>query len=222
MLSSTCEVPLHTQEYHPPRRSSSPPAITHHPHIIPHVLPTNSLIHSMAGAAHYSGGRVDNACSRPRRRSTGASMSLESHADLKEEHARVLKDLIELFSGRPTLEIFDRSWSKDADPFATCKGYDEYVSQAKRFSKSTTKSTRIMSSTSSPNRLIYYQVQEYVTRIFGIKRVIVVVDMDEECKIRFLSNEWQGQNSKWNLDFIAELVPAKVLPWLVHTPKQSH
>lgn len=68
----------------------------------------------MAGAAHYSGGRVDNACSRPRRRSTGASMSLESHADLKEEHARVLKDLIELFSGRPTLEIFDRSWSKDA------------------------------------------------------------------------------------------------------------
>lgn len=100
-----------------------------------------------------------------------------------------------------------------------------------------------MSSTSSPNRLIYYQVQEYVTRIFGIKRVsaftsiistllnffmkqtvesVVVVDMDEECKIRFLSNEWQGQNSKWNLDFIAELVPAKVLPWLVHTPKQSH
>jgi hypothetical protein len=68
----------------------------------------------MAGAAHYSGVRVDSSCPRPRRRSTGVSLSLESHADLKEEHARVLKDLTELFSGRPTLEIFDRSWSKDA------------------------------------------------------------------------------------------------------------
>jgi hypothetical protein len=68
----------------------------------------------MAGAAHYSGVRVDTSCRRYRRRSTGASMSLDGHGDLKEEHARVMKDVTELFSGRPTLEIFERAWTKDA------------------------------------------------------------------------------------------------------------
>jgi hypothetical protein len=65
----------------------------------------------VAGAAHYSGAKVNSGMGHQRRKSFTAN---ERHTDLKEEHARVLKDLKELYCCRPTTEIFERSWTKDA------------------------------------------------------------------------------------------------------------
>lgn len=96
---------------YPPPRSPSPPSITDHPQIFPHVIPTTSLVESVAGAAHYSGAKVDSGMGHQRRKSFTAN---ELHTDLKEEHTRVLKDLTELYCCRPSAEIFERTWTKDA------------------------------------------------------------------------------------------------------------
>lgn len=37
-----------------------------------------------------------------------------SNSDLSHDHRRILDDLTELYCGRPTLEILERSWNKDA------------------------------------------------------------------------------------------------------------
>lgn len=104
------EASTDTHKY-PPPRSPSPPSIIHHPQILPHVIPTPALIESVAGAAHYSGVKVDSGPVHHRRRSSTAN---EAHTDLKDDHARVMQDLIELYCCRPTVEIFERSWRKDA------------------------------------------------------------------------------------------------------------
>ncbi|KAF5358257.1 hypothetical protein D9756_001864 [Leucocoprinus leucothites] len=128
MFTRNREASPETSTY-PPPRSPSPPSITHHPQILPQVIPTTSLIESVAGAAHYSGVKVDSGSGLQRRR--GSTVD-EQHTELKEEHLRVLKDLTELYCCRPTAEIFERTWRRDAsfeDPVMTCNGYDEYAPQ---------------------------------------------------------------------------------------------
>ncbi|KXN82524.1 hypothetical protein AN958_02375 [Leucoagaricus sp. SymC.cos] len=206
---------------YPPPRSPSPPSIIHHPQILPHAIPTTSLVESMAGAAHYSGAKVDSGMAHQRRKSFTAN---ELHTDLKDQHARVMNDLTELYCCRPTAEIFEKTWRKDAtfeDPLTTCKGYDEYAAQPKLFSKSVNISTRVMSSTLSPNRLVYYQVQEYTARFLGYKKIIesiIVVDLDEEGKIMHMTDQWQGQEPRWCGSFLRTF-SAKITPWFVRVPK---
>jgi len=108
----------------------------------------------------------------------------------------------------------------------TCKGYDQYAAQwfamPKLFSKSVNISTRVMSSTHSPNRLVYYQVQEYTIRLLGRKQIVdsvIIVDLDDDGKIIHLTDQWQGQTPRWQCGSLLRTLSAKVTPWLVHAPK---
>ena len=98
-----------------------------------------------------------------------------------------------------------------------------------------------MSSTNAPNRLIYYQVQEYTTYLFKKKKVccctfnlgfsttylfpcktiesIIVVDMDENEKIIRLVDQWNGHElPNWfGASFLRVLI-AKITPWLIRVP----
>ncbi|PBK77956.1 hypothetical protein ARMSODRAFT_946796 [Armillaria solidipes] len=210
-------------------RSPSPPSQTFHSSILPHSIPTPALLESVAGAAHYSGVKVDPESLKHKR----ASMDRRSSTNepVKADHQRIMADLKELYCCRPTVEIFERSWNKDAvfeDPLSYCKGYNEYAAQwfalPKLFSKSETLSTRIMSSTSSPNRLVFAQKQEYTPRLFGRKKVIdsiIVVDLDREEKILRLVDQWDGKVPTWFGSHTLRRANAKVAPWLVHVPKQA-
>lgn len=91
----------------PPPRSPSPPSQTFHPTI---RLPTPALVESVAGGAHYAGVRVDSDAVLKHRRSSSG----RQHTELGHHHEPILDDLTELYCGRPTLEIFERSWRKDA------------------------------------------------------------------------------------------------------------
>ena len=94
-----------------PSRSPSPPSQTYHPTILP--IPTPALVESVAGGAHYSGIRLDHETQlKHRRRSSDAG---DLHTELKPSHRRILNDLEELYGCRPTLEIFERSWNKEAE-----------------------------------------------------------------------------------------------------------
>ncbi|SJL00207.1 uncharacterized protein ARMOST_03519 [Armillaria ostoyae] len=208
-------------------RSPSPPSQTFHSSILPHSIPTPALLESVAGAAHYSGVKVDPESLKHRR----ASMDRRSSANepVKADHQRIMADLKELYCCRPTVEIFERSWNKDAvfeDPLSYCKGYNDGLPwyDPKLFSKSETLSTRIMSSTSSPNRLVFAQKQEYTPRLFGRKKVIdsiIVVDLDREEKILRLVDQWDGKVPTWFGSHTLRRANAKVAPWLVHVPKQA-
>lgn len=97
------------------RRVSSPdsplPSQTHHPTILPRSVPTPALLESVAGGAHYAGVRMDSDTVLKQRRS---SQDRHNHTEIKHDHQRIMHDLQELYCCRPTLEIFKRSWCKDA------------------------------------------------------------------------------------------------------------
>lgn len=155
-----------------------------------------------------------------------------------------------MYCGRTTLEILRRRWRRDAvfeDPLSKCDGFDEYAAQwfalvsqshghliqfaqlsqkiniqNKLFSESERASSRILSATLSPNRLIFAQTQVYTVRFIGLKKVryliiplaragaisvpdpglpfhllqtissIILVDLDEDMKITSLVDQWNG------------------------------
>lgn len=94
-------------------RSPSPPSQTYHPSGIIPKMPTPALVESVAGAAHYSGANVGTD-TLTKRHSTSGPRQSESHTQLHSDHQRVLDDLKEMFCARTTLDILDRTWSKDA------------------------------------------------------------------------------------------------------------
>ncbi|CAA7267652.1 unnamed protein product [Cyclocybe aegerita] len=209
-----------------PPRSPSPPCQTFHPSILPRSVPTPALVESVAGGAHYAGVKVDSDAVLRHRRSS----SHRHHTELNADHQRVLDDLTELFCCRPTLEILERSWSKDAvfeDPLCKCKGFNEFAAQwfalPKLFSKSEQISKRVMSSTDNPNRLIYSQTQEYTTKFLKKKKVIesiIIVDLDENERIIRLVDQWGGQDlpTRYGASLLRTL-NAKIAPWIIHVPK---
>ncbi|KAF4576854.1 hypothetical protein EYR40_001102 [Pleurotus pulmonarius] len=212
-------------------RSPSPPTQTFHPgSILPRSVPTPSLVESVAGAAHYSGIRVDP---EPLKHRHSAHERRASHfLDVKADHHRVMADLRELYCCRPTIEILDRTWHKDAvfeDPWTKCHGFDEYAAQwfslPKLYSKSETLSTRVMSSTNSPNQLVYFQKQEYTHRFLGRKKIvesIIVVNLDENDKIIRLVEQHGGKDiPAWFGAHLLRRLSAKVTPWLITIPKRS-
>ena len=96
-----------------------------------------------------------------------------------------------------------------------------------------------MSSTDSPNRIIYYQVQEYTFYLLKRKKVafdysslkfnlqvlqvvesVVTVDLDESDKIIRLVDQWNGADlpTRFGASLLRTL-NAKVVPWLIHVPK---
>ena len=125
-------------------RPPSPPSQTYYPSIL--SMPTPALVESAAGGAHYSGVKVDSEMLLKHRRNS----SFKQHTEIEHYHQRILEDLTELYCCRPTQEIFERSWHRDAEfevhslsypsestscltiiqnPLFKCKGYDEYAAQ---------------------------------------------------------------------------------------------
>jgi len=193
-------------------------------------IPTPALFGSAAGGAHYSGAKVEHTNSDIARASFsngGASVELD------EKRKLIMDDLKELFECRPTLDIFNRSWRRDAifeDPLAYCCGSSEIAPQwfamPKLFAKSVTVASRVLSSTSDPNRLVYSQTQEYTFRLFKFKKTIksmVVVDLDGEGKIARLQDQWNGQElpRRWGAGALRRL-NGKTTPWLVKVPKDRN
>jgi hypothetical protein len=88
--------------------------------------------------------------------------------------------------------------------------------------KSETVSTRVIASTSSPNRLVYVQTQEYILRFFKKKmsiQSIIVVDLDEDERIIRLVDQWDGKElpTRFGAHFL-RVMSAKLVPWLVKVP----
>jgi len=209
---------------YPPSRPPSPPTITHHPSptLLPKGIPPAGLVNSVAGAAHYSSVRRTSEGERARA-SFGRGISDEG---LSAGRKRVLADMKELFCSRPTIEILERTWSPNAvfeDPLSKCIGFKEYAPQwfamPKVFPQSETLSSRVLSSTTSPNRLVYSQTQQYTVRFLRTKKVIqslVVIDLDDDDKIVKLEDKWNGEDqpTRWGAHALRRL-NAKALPWFV-------
>jgi len=170
-----------------------------------------------------------------RRHSSSMSGSgIAGHQDhgiqLEGKRKQVLEDTLALFSSKPSLEIFERSWREDAtfeDPLSKCHSYPEYAPQwfslPKLFPTSITKSYRVLSSTTNPNQITYHQEQEYTVRGIGAKKLMVstvVIDLDDEDRIIHLSDKWNGKDHPSNFVAMAlRRLNAKTLPWLVSVPK---
>ena len=92
-----------------PPRSSSPPSQTYYRSIL--TMPTPALVESAAGGAHYSGVKVDPETLLKHRRNS----SFKQHKDIEHYHQHILEELTELYCCRPTREIFERSWHRDAE-----------------------------------------------------------------------------------------------------------
>jgi len=219
-----------TRSFSPERpRSPTSPTITYHPSLFPANIPTPALLESAVGGAHYSGVKIERDTRKLRRDSSGKRTS---HLQVNGDHQRVLHDLKELYCCRPTREILERRWRPDArfeDHFCQCTGFDEYAAQwyamPKWFSKSETVSTRVLSSTKSPNRLVYAQTQEYIMRLMGRKKTvksIIVVDLDDDEKIIRLVDQLDGKDlpTRFGASWL-RIMHAKVIPWLVHVPKSQ-
>jgi hypothetical protein len=74
----------------------------------------------------------------------------------------------------------------------------------KFFPTSITKSYRVLSSTTNPNRITYRQEQEYTLRGIGTKKLMVStveIDLDENDMIIHLQDKWNGKEHPTN--FIA-------------------
>jgi len=185
---------------------------------------------ALAGGAHFTAGSESLEQERELRK---VSSHLNASAvKLEGKRRQVVEDVLELFCSRPTAEIFERSWRKDAifeDPLSKCHGYHEYAPQwfsmPKLFPKSRTIMANVTSSTcgpDEPNRIVYEQEQEYTVRLIGHKHVVrslVVIDLDENNMIKKLEDKWSGvdQPTRFGVYYLRRL-NAKALPWLVKVP----
>ncbi|KIK45872.1 hypothetical protein CY34DRAFT_77019 [Suillus luteus UH-Slu-Lm8-n1] len=208
---------------------SASPTMTYHRQSLHVPLPIPDIIYSAAGGAHYSGAPVsennDQVVMSPGKPSPPMDDTIRD---------RIIADLKELYCCRPSKEIFDRTWRPDAVlevPLVKCEGYAQYAPQwfamaslqPKIFSKSETISSRVMSFTRLPKRLIYSQTQEYTFRYIGTKKrieSIIVVDLDDDDKIIHMTDQWNGEAlSSWFGVNLLRRVNALVTPWFVSAPK---
>ncbi|KAF7304707.1 Serine-threonine kinase receptor-associated protein [Mycena kentingensis (nom. inval.)] len=198
------------------------PTQTRHSSLLPAAVPTTALVESVAGAAHYSGSSVE-----PLKHRHSSHEPQEDHSVLKDGHQQVLNDLRELYECRPTPVIFARSWHKDAvfeDPLVHAQGFREYAAQwyaMPKLFRSDTVSTRVMSSTTVPNRIVFAQTQRYKNRLMD-KTIssIITVDLDGEGKIIRMVELWDGQPlPSWMGSGALRRLSAKLGKYLVNTPK---
>ncbi|KAG8934757.1 hypothetical protein FRC01_000438 [Tulasnella sp. 417] len=155
----------------------------------------------VVGGAHFTAASEHTEGEREVLRTVSSHLS-GSDVKLEGKRRQVVEDVMELFCSRPTPEIFERSWKKDAvfavsmkdinantpdgssgrtcqDPLSKCHGYHEYAPQwyglAKLFPKSKTLKMNVISSTHAPdepNRIVYEQEQEYTLKLVGHKQVV--------------------------------------------------
>ena len=108
---------------------------------------------------------------------------------------------------------------------------------------SKTLARRVLQSTESPNRLIFWQKQEYAARVTRVRKVsaaaarradrgltrrqvvesIVIVDLDEQNRIVRLVDQCEGRElpTRWGADALRRLNAMLVpwVPWLGHIPR---
>ncbi|KAJ7219066.1 hypothetical protein GGX14DRAFT_355775 [Mycena pura] len=207
--------------------SNSEPSQTHHHSILPTAVPTPALVESVAGGAHYSGSNVE-----PLKHRHSSHDQQSTHTELKADHKRVLADIRELYECRPTPEIFARLWHPDAefeDPLSKCRGFRQYAAQAGAFFSDTTHAdsgllhTRIMSSTSCPNRIVFAQTQRYKNRFIDkTMSSVITVDLDDQDKIIRLVDRWDGKElpSRFGAGLLRAL-NGRIVPLFVHVPQVS-
>ncbi|KAF8504046.1 hypothetical protein BU17DRAFT_58363 [Hysterangium stoloniferum] len=227
---------------YPPERSPSPPTLTRiHSPIL--NIPTPSLLRSVAEAAHYSSTR--HGPGEGRRASFGSSTA---QCSLSPERARIVEDIKELFSLRPSLEIFERAWHPDAtfeDPLSKCSGFYEYAPQwfalPKIVRMSETLYFRVLASTTEPPQIVCAQRQQYTLRYLGVKKVhtilrvfpsmaiiegiidsLLIIDLDEDHKIINLEDKWNGLDhpTHWGAETLRRL-NAKTVAWFFRAKTKS-
>lgn len=219
-----------TSSVHATSRKSSDsasPTMTHHRQTLQLPLPIPDIFYSAAGGAHYSGAPVSEDDNQVIASPTSGKPSPPIDDMIRD---RIMVDLNELYCCRPSKEIFERTWKPDAvfeNPLVRCEGYAQYAPQwfamPKIFSKSETISSRVMSFTRLPRRLIYSQTQEYTLRYIGSKKrieSIIVVDLDDDDKIIHMADQWNGESlSSWFGVNLLRRANALVTPWFVGAPK---
>ncbi|EUC64194.1 hypothetical protein RSOL_437140 [Rhizoctonia solani AG-3 Rhs1AP] len=189
-------------------------------------LPTPGMLASLAGAAHYTGNPKYTQQEAVRASFGSKNVVLEG------QRKQTVEDVLELFSAHPSLEIFERSWHRDAvfeDPFTKCVGYKEYAAQwyglPKIATNSTTLQYRVLSSTHSPHKIVFDQTQQYTFRYIKRKKTIhslVVIELDEEGKIIKMEDRWNGEKlpRKWGAIWLRRL-NGKTAPFLVRVPRPA-
>ncbi|KAG2146937.1 uncharacterized protein EDB93DRAFT_1284613 [Suillus bovinus] len=214
---------------------SASPTMVYHRQTLQIPLPISDIIYSAAGGAHYSGAPVSEDDDQVVTSPVSGQFSLPMDDTIQD---RIMADLKELYCCRPSKEIFERTWRPDAvyeDTLVRCEGYAQYAPQdlsrsrsglpwrPKIFSKSETISSRVLSFTRSPKRLIYSQTQEYTFRYIGTKKrieSIILVDLDDDDKIIHMTNQWNGEAlSSWFGVNILRHANALITPWFVGAPK---
>ncbi|KZV96117.1 hypothetical protein EXIGLDRAFT_609700, partial [Exidia glandulosa HHB12029] len=135
-----------------------------------------------------------------------------------------------LFSSRPTMDIFKRSFNPNGDfedPLSKCHGYGQFGAQwwamPKAFPVSKNLGHRVVASTD--NHIEYVQAQEYTFRWVGNKKVmysLVMIDLDGDGKIVKVEDRWNAQEhpTRWGTHFLRRM-NAMTLPWLVTVPKDE-
>ncbi|KAL5533067.1 hypothetical protein ACEPAF_4843 [Sanghuangporus sanghuang] len=202
--------------------ASDQPTQIFHPSFVPKP---SGILGSAASGAHYSGAKVHH-----RRTDIERASVTRGPSEISEGHQRVLDDLKELYCCRPSAEIFRRTFREDAeleDPWSSCKGVNEIVSQwyamPKIFAKSESIASRVLASTSQPNKIIYAQTQEYTLRFIGVKRTVksvIIVDLDEEDKIIRLQDQRNGEEPPiaWGIGTLRR-INGRITTWIVRPPK---
>ncbi|CAL1704088.1 unnamed protein product [Somion occarium] len=196
-------------------------------------VPTPDFMDAIAGGAHYAGGLpptspdpVDHDSAQHVKHRRPETLGPDNPV-IQQVYRSVLSDLEEV-----TPDILRRRFRPDAvfeDPLCIAEGWDQYAAQwfalPKVISKSERVSTRIISGTLSPNRVIFEQTQVYTFRLIGLKKTIpsvVIVDLDEDFKITRLEDQWYGKPlpKRWGASFLRK-VNAMVTPWIFSVPKRN-
>ncbi|CAE7206876.1 unnamed protein product [Rhizoctonia solani] len=205
-------------------------------------LPTPGMLASLAGAAHYTGNPKYSQQEAVRASFGSKNIVLEGKRKQTVEDVLEVRGLnsmhriglmiVQLFCAHPSLEIFERSWHRDAvfeDPFTKCIGYREYAAQwyglPKIAAQSTTLQYRVLSSTHSPHKIVFDQTQQYTLRYIKRKKTIhslVVLELDQDEKIIKMEDKWNGEDlpRKWGAVWFRRL-NGKTIPFFVRVPRPA-
>ncbi|CDZ96454.1 hypothetical protein [Phaffia rhodozyma] len=134
---------------------------------------------------------------------------------LSPSRRRTLDDCLDLFSGRASKTILERSWTSDAifeDPSIECHGYHEYSAHWSSVPESRIIRLWILPSR-TPSELRWEQIQERHSRILKTEKIvhsIVVVELDGEDRIIKMQDLWDGKELSSGLRAIPRKVNAKI------------
>lgn len=143
---------------------------------------------------------------------------------------KLIQDSIDLFSAKPSHEIFKRSWTPDSvfeDPLCYAKGERQYKGQwwglAAAFSKCDLKAWHVTKD--EPTQVNYVQRVAYTFKGFGwTKEIISTISMklNEDGKVIHMQDRWDHQDPPAN--FIAwplRRFNALVVPLFVTIPSED-